>query len=166
MFICSIKLNKTRMLSGIAAICLALTLVFLIVPDMPEQTGVDISAASQKEMVDYLDSIGYTVAPEALLIETITIPEVFNEEYTLYNEKQKPAGFDLEKFAGKSARKYTFKVLNYPDQKTEVVANLLIFENKVIGGDISSTELGGFCDGLILNKKSENDEKSQDEVTG
>ena len=153
MFIYSFKLNKARVLSGVAAICLALTLVFLIVPELPENAGADVLAENQKEMVDYLDSIGYTVAPQALLVESVVIPEVFNDEYTAYNEKQKPAGFDLEKYAGKSARKYTFKVLNYQDPKTEVVANLLIFENQVIGGDISSTELGGFCNGLITEKK-------------
>ncbi len=153
MFICSFKLNKARMLSGIAAVCLALTLVFLILPEQTESTGAGNSAANQQEMVDYLESIGYTVTPQALLIEPVVIPETFDGEYTAYNELQKPAGFDLSKYAGQSAQKYTFKVLNYEDESVEVVANLLVCENKVIGGDVSSTELGGFCNGLITDKR-------------
>lgn len=152
MFICSFKLNKARMLSGIAAVCLALTLVFLIVPDPTESTGSSYRVSNQQEMVDYLESIGYTVTPQALLIEPVVIPETFDEEYTAYNELQKPAGFDLSKYAGKSAQKYTFKVLNYKDKDKEVVVNLLVFENQLIGGDVSSTELGGFCNGLITDK--------------
>lgn len=157
MFICSFKLNKTRMLSGIAAVCLALTLVFLIMPEQVENTGSNLSATNQQEMVDYLESFGYTVTPQALLVEPVIIPENFGEEYTKYNELQKPAGFDLTKFAGKTAQKYTYKVLNFEDKETEVVANLLVYENKIIGGDISSTELGGFCNGLITNKNEKSE---------
>ena len=163
MFICSFKLNKARMLSGVAAVCLALTLVFLIMPDSLENTGSTVTATNQKDMVDYLESVGYTVAPQALLEEEVVIPETFDEKYTAYNELQKPAGFDLQKYCGKTAKKYTFKILNYQDQSVEVVANLLVFENQIIGGDVSSTELGGVCNGLILDKNTKNDTENADQ---
>lgn len=155
MFICSFKLNKARALSGVAAVCLALTLVFLIIPDQGESTVSGHVASNQQEMIDYLESIGYTVAPEAILIESIIIPETFDDEYTAYNEMQKPAGFDLKKYAGKTAEKFTFKVLNYDIKDADVVANLLIYEKQIIGGDVSSTELGGFCNGLITDKSDD-----------
>jgi len=158
MFICSFKLNKARALSGVAAICLALTLVFLIAPAKGENTVLKYAASNQQEMVDFLESVGYTVAPEAIMVETVMIPEKFDQKYTNYNEKQKPAGFDLEKYAGKTVRKYTFKVLNYDESNTEVVANLLIFDGQIIGGDVSATELGGFCNGLVEDKSETNKE--------
>ena len=161
MFICSFKLNKTRMLSGIATVCLALTLVFLIMPEKSEISGANQTAANQQEMVDYLETLGYTVTPRAVLIEPVIIPEVFDKEYTAYNELQKPAGFDLSKFAGVTVQKYTFKVLNYEDKAVEVVVNLLVHEKQIIGGDISSTELGGFCNGLVTDKSQNADETEQ-----
>lgn len=154
MFICSFKLNKTRLLSGIAALSLALTLVFLMLPSGSESTvsGDSISGQNQQEMVEYLESVGYTVTPSAVLVEQVTIPEVFDSKYEAYNEMQAPAGFDLSQYMGQSAQKYTFKVLDYEDSSVEVVANLLVVDGKIIGGDISSTELSGFCYGLVTDK--------------
>ncbi len=167
MFICSFKLNKTKFLSGIAVICLTLTLIFLMLPESPDTMTSASNAASQQEMTEYLDTLGYTVEPQAILIEDILIPAEFDEKYTAYNEMQKPAGFDLSQYKGQSAKKYTFKVLNFEDTEKEVVINLLVLNNKVIGGDISSTELGGFSRGLIQDqdqndgKKTTEDSKSE-----
>ena len=172
MFICSFKLNKTRLLSGIAALCLALTLVFLMLPGGTESavSGDSISGQSQEEMVDYLEGVGYTVTPNAVLIEQVTIPAVFDSKYEAYNELQAPAGFDLSQYMGQTAQKYTFKVLNYEDSSVEVVANLLVVDGKIIGGDISSTELGGFCYGLVTDKteetSAENEQSTETSVDG
>ncbi len=169
MFICSFKLNKTRLLSGIAAICLSLTLVFLLLPEPTDHTtsAGEITVKDQQGMVDYLEGLGYTVTPQAVVVEEVVIPETFNKEYEEYNLLQKPAGFDLNNFKGKSAKKYTFKVLNFEDQQEEVVANLLVCENRIVGGDISSTALGGFCKGLVTEKtsKSETSETTSTDKT-
>ena len=79
MFICSFKLNKTGVLSAIAALCLSLTLVFLMLPESTDSTSAPKGTTVQSEeaMVEYLSSIGRTVAPNALLIEEITIPATF-----------------------------------------------------------------------------------------
>lgn len=166
MFICSFKLNKTRVLSAIAALCLSLTLVFLMLPDPTDSTASagTVTVKDEQAMVEYLESIGRTVSPQALLIEEITIPETFNEEYEEYNQLQVSCGFDLKKYTGKNVKKYTYKVLNYEDEKEEVVANLLVFEDTVIGGDVSSTALGGFCEGLMPNteeKASADEQKTE-----
>ena len=163
MFICSFKLNKTGVLSAIAALCLSLTLVFLMLPESTDSTSAlkGTTVQSEEAMVEYLSSIGRTVAPNALLIEEITIPATFDEKYTKYNELQKSCGFDLEQHQGKKAKKYTFKVLNYEDESIEVVANLLICDDVVIGGDVSSTLLNGFSEGLIPANKTEEVEKTE-----
>ena len=43
--------------------------------------------------------------------------------------------------------KYSYKVTNFPEEG-EVIANLLIYKDRVIAADLSSTELGGFIRGL------------------
>ncbi len=165
MFICSFKLNRTRLLSGVAALCLALTLVFLLLPEPNGNisTAGTISAKNQQQMVDYIAKIGYTVTPQAILIEQVTIPQTFDEKYKEYNELQKKAGFDLEKYAGQTVHKYTFKILNYEDGESEAVANVLVGGDKIIGGDISSTALGGFCKSLKAPTEEKNNDAAQTE---
>ncbi len=51
---------------------------------------------------------------------------------------------------GKTAKRWTYRVLNYPDAEGEVVANLLLCGNRIIACDISSTELGGFMQGVQM----------------
>ncbi len=163
MFICSFKLNKNRLLSGIAGLCIALTLLFLILPGDGEETNAvgAAGAKDQQQMVDFLAEIGYTVVPQAVLIENVTIPETFDDKYTEYNELQKQAGMDLTGYAGIGVTKYTFRVLDYKDAETEVVANLLVSDSKIIGGDISSTALGGFCEPLKKRESETPEEKPE-----
>lgn len=163
MFICSFKLNKTRLLSGIAGLCIVLTLLFFLLPGDGDETDAvgAVSAKDQQQMVDFLENIGYTVVPHAILIENVTIPETFDEKYTQYNDLQKKAGFDLAAYAGAGVTKYTFKVLDYEDPDVEVVANILVSDDKIIGGDISSTALGGFCNSLTKTEPQEPEPKTK-----
>ena len=73
----------------------------------------------------------------------MAIPDPFDEVYTQYNTLQKQQGFDLEPLAGKVCRQWVYEVTNYPAE-TPVHANLLVYEDRVVGGDICSTELDGF----------------------
>ena len=78
----------------------------------------------------------------------ITIPKTFDEVYTRYNKDiQIPSGFDRRKYAGKQVALYTYIVINYPTED-EVTANLLVYNNKIIGGDICSVSLDGFMHGF------------------
>lgn len=73
----------------------------------------------------------------------MAIPDPFDEVYLQYNALQKQQGFDLEPLAGKVCRQWVYEVTNYPAE-TPVHANLLVYEDRVVGGDICSTELDGF----------------------
>ena len=69
--------------------------------------------------------------------------------YENYNQVQKAQGCDLSKYGGKKCKRYTYVVKNYPDHPENVRANLLVYKNKLIGGDICSLELDGFLHGLV-----------------
>jgi hypothetical protein len=43
---------------------------------------------------------------------------------------------------------YTYAVTNYPDASQTVLADLYIYKNRVIGGDVHSTNLDGFMIGI------------------
>ena len=88
------------------------------------------SMSTNAERVGFLNEQGWIVKPDPLSREEITIPTEFNELYQKYAQLQSEQGFDLEKYAGKRAKRYTYEIINYPTGEAGVQANLLIYKNK------------------------------------
>lgn len=151
MFIWSVKLNRNMIWGVCAALCLSIGGLAVFSPketaDVLKNT-VDTVAKTTEQQVAFLKSFGYEAEAEPLLIEEVMIPSEFDDQYVRYNDYQKLSGFDLSKHKGDRAKKYTYRITNYPDQK-EVNANLLVYKGRVIGGDISSASLNGFVHGFI-----------------
>lgn len=84
----------------------------------------------------------------------MVIPETFGDVYQNYNAIQTEQGFDLSKFKGKQVTRSTYSVLNYPEQKEYIRANLLIYNDEIIGGDICSVYAkNGFMHGFVFPTK-------------
>ena len=152
MYIVSIKLDKTKILACLAAFCLVVAVVCVSVPSKNAdvlKSSVSTSVKTTQDHIDFLNAYGYNVTDKPIQIQEIIIPSEFSEEYEKYNEYQKLSGFDLSDFKNYRVKKYTYKVTDYVDSDEEVVANVMIYDNHVIGGDISSTTLGGFTHGFI-----------------
>ena len=49
--------------------------------------------------------------------------------------------------------RYTYKILNYPGE-ADVVADIIVFRNQVIAGDVQSVALYGFMHGLSMPESS------------
>ena len=49
---------------------------------------------------------------------------------------------------GKDVTRYTFTITNYPNYEGTVLANVLVYRNRVIGGDICSADVSGFVQGF------------------
>ena len=45
------------------------------------------------------------------------------------------------------AVRYTYRILNYPENES-VVADIIVFRNEIIAGDIQNNSLDGFMAGL------------------
>lgn len=116
-----------------------------------------VSATGQEKVSDLSDiivkigSYGYQVEQQPAEIEQVNIPEKFNDVYINYNEMQKIQGFNLEKYKGKTVKRYCFKVTNYKDvikdnknNFDDVFINVLIYKNKIIAGEVFSNNLDGF----------------------
>ena len=95
---------------------------------------------AQEDRVEYLKGLGVEVDSDSLIAEEVRIPSTFSEAYEEYNTLQQEAGFNLYDYKGFAVTKYTYAVLNYDD----VYVNVLCYGGKVIGGDVSSAEYGGF----------------------
>lgn len=152
MYVVSVKLNMKKILSAIACVCIAFAILCVALPQRSSDVlsnKINKSGKTTDEHIDFLSAYGYNILEKPVQIQEIIIPQEFSSEYEKYNEYQKLSGFDLSKFKGFRVKKYTYKVLNYENSQDEVVANVLIYNNKVIGGDICSTTLGGFVHGFI-----------------
>ena len=152
MFIYTAKLSKGKM-AIVAAIAAAVILLMIFL--MNRGTGTSMETAAPKlstpeARVEYLTSCGYTVSPEPLRTQEVLIPKEFTEVYDQYNSLQQSQGFDLLKYRGKRVMQYVYAIENWPEENSDpVYATLLVYKNKLIGGDISRGGEDGFLRPLL-----------------
>ena len=157
MLIVTAKMPKRKLTLGVAAAallcCCAIALNFghalgreASASALPSPKGV----RSNQDRVEYLSAYGWQIAEEPIATQELLIPEEMDDSYTEYLALQNSQGFDLQKYAGKRVKRYTYEVLNYPTGESGVQANLLICKNTVIGGEVLSPQLDGFLHGLAM----------------
>lgn len=112
--------------------------------------AVNVQAANDEERAAFLAQFGWQVCTVPLEVEEVTIPEEFDKVYQNYNDLQRSQGFDLAGYSGQRVKRWTYEVTNYPDGVKGVRANLLVCDDKVIGGDICTLSANGFMHGFNL----------------
>ncbi len=155
MFMFTAKLDKRKILIALF-IVIALAAVLILVfggKDSTETAAFSKVVKNNAARVEYLESFGWKVDTEPIDSQTVLIPKTMTDTYADYNEIQKAQGFDLSQYAGMEAVRYTYSVTNYPDQ-TDVVADIIVYRNHVIAGDIQSVALDGFMHGLEFPKEN------------
>ncbi len=156
MLIMTAKVPKRKLTWGVAAAallcCCAIALNFgqavreVSASTVPNPKGVK----SNQDRVEYLSAYGWQVSQEPIATQELLIPEEMDDSYSEYLALQAEQGFQLEKYAGKRVKRYTYEVLNYPSGEAGVQANLLICKNTVVGGEVLSPRLDGFLHGLTM----------------
>ena len=157
MLIMTAKLPKRKLTLGVAAAallcCCAIALNFgqaltreASASAIPSPKGIK----SNQDRIDYLSAYGWQVEEEPSATQELLIPEEMDESYDDYLALQSQQGFDLQKYAGKRVKRYTYEILNYPTGEAEVQVNLLIRKNTVVGGEVLSPQLDGFLHGLAM----------------
>lgn len=106
------------------------------------------SVKTNEDRVAYLEGYGWQVVEAPLATEELLIPEEMDESYDDYLGLQASQGFDLEEYAGKRVKRYTYEITNYPTGEAGVQANLMIYRNTVVGGEVLSPQMDGFLHGL------------------
>lgn len=151
MFGFTAKITKKRVFCAVTILLLP-TLIFAAVKISADKSAAtEIYLKSTAERIAYLNNFGWQLDESSETEKSSAIPAEFDDVYKSYNEIQKAQGFDLSEYAGKSVKIYTIKVLNYPENSEYVYATLILYENKLIGGDIHSTALDGFMHGFDLS---------------
>ena len=148
MFIVIAKLSKKKAVALVLALAIVLcTVIFLAGRRDREEENPDlvrISIETTDDIIAFLQNLGWQVSEEPIEVQEVLIPREFNEVYAAYNELQKRAGFDLANFSGQDAVRFTYRILNYPEQQEDVVVDVLVAHGVIIGGNIQSIRLDGF----------------------
>lgn len=156
MFIYSLKASTIKFF---AVVCVALATLITLIAFIPVAASDDMSVSANADIkysgiktnedrIKFLGQFGWQVDPEAVQSVEVTIPEDFDKIFTAYNELQKRQGLDLTKFKKKNVQRYTYEITNYDGYDGVVYANILVYRNKVIAGDICSADVKGFMHGL------------------
>ena len=149
MFVMTTKVNLKKILvilAAVAAVILALVLIFSGGDDSV-QTGAPVVSGNDAR-VKFLTDLGWEVSTSPTESGQVLIPEEQNQVFERYNALQKSQGYDLTQYAGKNVMRYVYKVNNYPNAIEPVYATLLVYKNKVIGGDITDTAAKGVVQGF------------------
>lgn len=101
-----------------------------------------------EDAAKFLAQFGWEVNTGDVDEVDVTLPAAFDKILTAYNELQLRQGLNLSKYKNKSVVRYTFTVTNYPGADGPVLANVLVYRNRVIGGDICSADITGFVTGF------------------
>ncbi|WP_073076113.1 DUF4830 domain-containing protein [Sporobacter termitidis] len=161
MFIFTAKFNKKKAVLAVLILAAVLIAVILIAGSISrssnaknakETAALSAVVKNNDQRVKYLNSLGWEVDKNPLEEQQVVIPREFSDVYTKYNEIQTQQGFDLSKYGGIEAKRYTYKVLNYPETTGNVVADIIVYRNEVIAGDVQSNALDGFMVGLRYPK--------------
>ncbi len=167
MIIYTARVPKKRLLAaGAAALCCVFAALTFALTLSGRAVAVSAEVKHIKTNDDrlaYLNGLGWQVSPQPIATEELLIPEEFDDSYQDYLKLQSDQGFDLSQYKGRRVKRYTYQLTNYPTQAEPVQIALLIYKNKVVGGQIQSSS-GSFLHGLTLPSppEGENPQPSQD----
>ena len=139
---------KKVILTLAAAVLVIIALVMLFGGGEDAAATAAGTVAGNDERVQFLSDLGWQVSTSPVESSQVRIPAESTEVFDRYNTLQKSQGYDLSKFAGKTAMRYVYKVENFPNATEPVYATLLIYKNQVIGGDVTDTAVNGTMQGL------------------
>ena len=159
MFIYSMRASSIKL---IGVICVALTVLITLIAFVPtyaltSQTSADLDQSTSysydkvknaEDAIAFLSQFGWEVDATPVETVSVTIPAEFDKVFAAYNELQKEQGLNLSKYKNKDVTRYTFSVKNYPGYDGTVYANVLVYRNRVIGGDVCSADPSGFVHGF------------------
>lgn len=149
MVVMTAKVNKKRILLVLGALIALIVLLCMITGGKEDSAQAEpVSLRTNDARVQYLEDCGWDVVVSPVKTQQVLIPTDSSEVFGRYNALQISQGFDLTKYAGKTVMQYVYEIENYPNASDPVYATLLLYDNRVIGGDVTDTSAGGVVQGL------------------
>lgn len=144
------KVDLKKILLLIAAVAAVILSLCLLLGGSEEEAASAPTATVNDTRVKFLTDYGWEVTTSPKESSQVRIPEETSEVFDRYNALQKSQGYDLSTFAGKKVMRYVYEIKNYPGATEPVYATLLIYKDKVIGGDVTNTSPKGKIQGFKM----------------
>ena len=153
MFFISVKSSKLKSVVAIALVAVFATIggIYLVSKNnnrpVSKANGIVYKASTADERIAFFSQFGWEINEEPAEVKEVVIPDEFDDVYLNYNKLQTEQKLDLEKYKGARVKCWSYEILNCPGYENcsgVIRGNILVYEGIVIGGDISSVELGGF----------------------
>lgn len=154
MFIYTVKASRVKFFAlMICSMAILLTLAAVIPVNDKGESVAAVSynysnVKTNEDIVQFLEGFGYEVNPEPIETAEVTVPGKFDSVYQRYNDIQRAQGLNLKKFAGKTVKRYSYEIIGYDDASDCAMANILIFNGSIVGGDISRSGENAFIHGF------------------
>ena len=151
MLIMTTKVDKRKLLiAAVAAVAAIALLMVLGGGDSAPTASMSTAPAADTNdaRVKFLTDLGWEVTPSPTETGEVRIPKAGDEVFDRYNELQRSQGYDLTKYAGKKVMRYVYQINNFPEAKEPVYATVLVYKDRIIGGDITDTTPGGRVQGF------------------
>jgi hypothetical protein len=148
MVFCTAKIRWRELSAGLTL--LAAFLLCLWGGQSRDAAQVSLLSARPQETapLDYLQSLGWEVTGEPVC-DQVLMPDSFGEEYNSFLALQKQGGFDLTSCAGQTVTRYSFTLSNYPTGENGILADVMVLDGRIVGGEIRSPDLDGFMRALV-----------------
>ena len=147
MMMMTAKVNIKKVLIGlIALVALVMALASLLGGE--KESAAVTTMSDNDSRVQFLASQGWQVTTSPKEASQVKIPTEQTPAYSRYNDLQKSQGYDLTQYSGKTVMRYVYEVTNFPNAQQPVYATVLVYKNKIIGGDITDTAAKGAVQGL------------------
>lgn len=87
------------------------------------------------------ESLGWQVDSGSETKRKLYLDKTPTTDFLEYNSFQKMCGCDLTPYMGKGVDVYTYRILNFPSENpVNAFLNIIIYKNKMIGGDCTVEE--------------------------
>lgn len=143
MLICSVKVKRGALGLSFLALLAATVLYIVLFGSRVQATAAQEQfprATDEAGRQTILQQLGLSAGEQPESFCEIVLPEQFDDVYQTYNKLQLQAGFDLTAYQGRRIMRYTYAITGSPEGQ---LCNLLFYKGKLIGGDLSTSQLNG-----------------------
>ncbi len=157
MFVYSVRASTVRFF-GVIVLTLAVLIGALVIGQsgtvaVSAASGVDFNGIkTNDDRLAFISQFGIEVSGDPKEEVTFRVPSKLEGVLAYYNELQKSQGLDLTKYENKKVTRYTYEIDGYGDYTGPVYVNLIVFRNRVVACDISSTDPSGFVEPLVKSR--------------
>lgn len=154
MFIYTVKASSLKFFALLLASVAVLAALIAVIPEYDEVGDAALASVdyadvkTNEDRINFISGFGYEVEKDTYITENVTIPESFDSAYAKYNDIQRSQGLNLKKYKGKNATRYSYYVKNYDGYDGKVLITLLVYKDRVIGGDVTGIDGEGFVHGF------------------